>query len=137
MRRLKFAMFGAGFWARYQLAGWCELADVDCVALYNRTFSKAEALAREFEISSVYDNPEELLQKEKLDFIDIVTDVDHHDVFVKMAAAHKLPVICQKPMAPDLPTAERMVRNGPNLPPGGCVPDDQRKLAMADALARA
>lgn len=110
MRRLKFAMLGTGFWARYQLAGWRELDAVECVALYNRTLSKAEALARDFDISSTYDDPEELLHKEKLDFVDIVTDVDHHAVLVKMAAAHKLPVICQKPMAPTMTIAEEMVQ---------------------------
>lgn len=110
MRRLKFAMFGTGFWARYQLAGWRELAGVECVALYNRTASKAEALAREFGIPSTYSDPEELLRQEKLDFVDIVTDVDHHDAFVQMAAAHKLPVVCQKPMAPSLSIAEGMVQ---------------------------
>ena len=104
-------MFGAGFWARYQLAGWRELAGADCVALYNRTLSKAEALAREFDVPSIYDNPEELLQKEKLDFVDIVTDVEHHESFMKMAAARKLPVICQKPMAPTLRIAEEMVQS--------------------------
>ena len=103
-------MFGAGFWARYQLAGWRELAGADCVALYNRTLSKAEALAREFDVPSIYDNPEELLQKEKLDFVDIVTDVEHHESFMKMAAARKLPVICQKPMAPTLRIAAEMVQ---------------------------
>jgi predicted dehydrogenase len=103
-------MFGAGFWARYQLAGWLELPGAECVALYNRTFPKAEALAREFGIPSVYADAEELLQKEKLDFADIVTDVDHHEEFVKMAAAHQLPVICQKPMAPTLSIAGEMVR---------------------------
>jgi len=101
-------MFGAGFWARYQLAGWQELG-AECVALYNRTLSKAEALAREFDIPAVYDDPEELLRKEKLDFADIVTDVDHHAKFVKMAAVHQLPVICQKPMAPTLSIAQEMV----------------------------
>ena len=108
MRRRKLAMFGAGFWARYQLAGWQELG-AECVALYNRTLSKAEALAREFDIPAVYDDPEELLRKEKLDFADIVTDVDHHAKFVKMAAVHQLPVICQKPMAPTLSIAQEMV----------------------------
>jgi len=103
-------MFGAGFWARYQLAGWRELAGADCVALYNRTLSKAEALAREFDVPSIYDNPEELLHEEKLDFVDIVTDVEHHESFMKMAAARKLPVICQKPMAPTLRIAEEMVQ---------------------------
>ena len=110
MGRLKFAMLGTGFWARYQLAGWRELDGVECVALYNRTLSKAKALAREFHVSSTYDDPEELLHKEKLDFVDIVTDVDHHAVLVKMAAAHKLPVICQKPMAPTMTIAEEMVQ---------------------------
>jgi len=109
MRRLKFAMFGTGFWARYQLAGWRELPGAECVALYNRTISKAQALAQEFGISATYDNPEELLHKEELDFVDVVTDVDHHEVFVKMAANHKLPVVCQKPIASTLSQAEGMV----------------------------
>ena len=110
MRRLKFAMFGTGFWARYQLAGWRELPGAECVALCNRTISKAQTLAREFEISAVYDNPEELLHKEKLDFVDIVTDVDHHEALVNMAADHKLPVVCQKPIASTLSQAEGMVQ---------------------------
>lgn len=109
MRRLKFAMFGAGFWARYQLAGWRELHGAQCVALYNRTLSKAQNLAKEFEISATYDNPEELLHRERLDFVDVVTDIEHHSVFVKMAAKKKLPVICQKPLAPTQAEAERMV----------------------------
>jgi predicted dehydrogenase len=102
-------MFGSGFWARYQLAGWRELPGAQCVALYNRTISKAQALAQEFEISATYNNPEELLDKEKLDFVDVVTDLDHHEVLVKMAADHKLPVVCQKPIAPTLFQAEGMV----------------------------
>ncbi|HLV85827.1 MAG TPA: Gfo/Idh/MocA family oxidoreductase [Candidatus Sulfotelmatobacter sp.] len=106
---MKFAMFGTGFWARYQLAGWRELPGAECVALYNRTISKAQLLAREFEISAIYNNPEELLHKEKLDFVDVVTDVDHHEVFVKMAADHKIAVVCQKPIASTLPQAEAMV----------------------------
>jgi len=102
-------MFGTGFWARYQLAGWRELPGAECVALYNRSISKAHAIAREFDIRTAYDNPEEVLEKEKLDFVDIVTDVDHHEPFVKMAAERKVPVVCQKPMAPTLSQAEGMV----------------------------
>jgi predicted dehydrogenase len=36
--------------------------------------------------------------------------VDHHEVFVTMAADHKLPVVCQKPIASTLSQAEGMVR---------------------------
>jgi predicted dehydrogenase len=106
---LRFALLGAGFWARYQLSAWRELAGAECVALYNRTRSKAEALGREMGIGAVYDDAEELLRREDVDFLDVVTDPSTHARFVLLAVAHRKPVICQKPMASDLATAERMV----------------------------
>src|SRR5688572_13202380 len=108
-KELRFAIFGAGFWPRYQLAGWREVPGAHCVALYNRTRAKAEKLAAEFAVPAVYDNAEELLAREKLDFIDVITDVDTHPTFVELAAKHHLAVICQKPMAPTLALAEQMV----------------------------
>ncbi|MFN2286294.1 MAG: Gfo/Idh/MocA family protein, partial [Anaerolineae bacterium] len=110
MHPLKFAIFGTGFWARFQLAGWREIGGTECVAVYNRTVAKAEAFAREFGIPAVYGDPEVLLTNENLDFVDIITDVGTHSQFVHLAAAHGLPVVCQKPMAPDLETARTMVQ---------------------------
>jgi len=109
MSDLKFAIFGTGFWSQFQLAAWRELQGAECVALYNRTVSKAEALAERFGVPAVYGDPEELLEKEKPDFVDIITDVGTHAKFTKLAAAHRVPVICQKPMAPSLAVAEEMV----------------------------
>jgi len=110
MAVLRFAILGTGFWARYQLAAWRELApQAQCVALYNRTVSKAEAMAREFGVPSVYGDPEELIRREKPAFLDIITDVDSHGQFVRLAAAHGIPVICQKPMAPTLTEARSLV----------------------------
>jgi len=106
---LRFAIFGTGFWSRFQLAGWREVGGVECVALYNRTRAKAEALAEAFGVPRVYDDPEALLESERLDFIDIITSVETHDRFVRMAAARRLPVICQKPMATSIEEAEGMV----------------------------
>ena len=110
MQPLKFAIFGTGFWARYQLAGWQEVGGVECVAAYNRTVAKAEKLAGEFGIPAVYADPVELLEKEQIDFMDIITDVDTHRKFVQLAAERGIPVICQKPMAPDFDTARQMVQ---------------------------
>ncbi len=109
MDDLRFAILGTGFWARFQLAAWQTLPDVRCVALYNRTRSKAETLAREFGVPAVYDDVAALMDNEQLDFVDIITDVDTHSKFVNMAAERKLPVICQKPMAPTLAEAQQMV----------------------------
>lgn len=109
MKPLRFAIFGTGFWARFQLAAWRELEGVECIALYNRTKSKAESLAQEFGVPAVYDDAEALFENETLDFADIISDVDTHSRFVQLAAGHGVPVICQKPMAPDLATAKNMV----------------------------
>mgnify|MGYP002079943701 CR=1 FL=1 len=73
MRPLRFAILGAGFWSRFQLAGWRELDGATCVAVYNRTRSKAEALAREFGVPTVYDDAGALFDRETLDFVDIIT----------------------------------------------------------------
>ncbi len=110
MSKLRFAIVGTGFWARFQLAAWRELADVECVALCNRSRQKAAELAREFGVPAVYDDASELLRHESLDFLDIITDVKTHRPLVELAAAHRLPVICQKPMATTLAEAEQMVQ---------------------------
>src|SRR5204863_3729088 len=98
MKHLRFAVFGAGFWSQYQLAAWNELKGARCVAVYNRTRAKAEALARRFAVPAFYDDAEKLLAREQPDFIDVITDVHSHSRFVHIAASHKTAVICQKPM---------------------------------------
>jgi predicted dehydrogenase len=109
MADLRFALFGTGFWANYQLAGWQAVGGVECVALYNRTRAKAEKLAANFGVPAVYDNPEALLDQEKLDFVDICTAVETHAPLTRLAAERGLPVVCQKPMATSLQEAEAMV----------------------------
>jgi D-apiose dehydrogenase len=109
MKELRFAIFGAGFWSQFQLAAWQELEGARCVAIYNRTLEKAVRLAGRFGVPAVYDDPAELLERENLDFVDIITDVNTHTRFVKMAADRGLATICQKPMAPTLREARQMV----------------------------
>jgi len=60
---LKFAVFGCGFWAKFQIGAWSEIEGVELVALYNRTLVKAQKLADMFQVPNVYDDAEELLQK--------------------------------------------------------------------------
>ena len=110
MSDLRFVVFGAGFWTQFQLAGWSEVPGAKCVAIYNRTISAAENVAAAFGISAVYDDPEQLVDREKPDFIDIITHPSTHARFVHLAAERRIPVICQKPMAPTLAEAEQMVR---------------------------
>ena len=111
MKNLKFAVLGCGFWADYQIAAWKELEGIELKALYNRTISKAEKLAEKYHVPSYYNNVESLLEKEDLDFVDIITDVGSHAYFTSQAAQRGLAVICQKPMAPGLEAAEQMLQS--------------------------
>jgi len=106
---LRFAVFGAGFWTRYQLAAWHEAGGVECVAIYNRTRTKAEALARDFGIPAVYDDAEALLREVNPDFVDNITEVGGHKPLSLLCAKHRIPCICQKPMAASLKDAREMV----------------------------
>ena len=74
--KLRFAVFGTGFWANYQIAAWNEVGGVELVALYNRTKSKAAAMAEKFKVPAVYDDYELLLEKERIDFADIIIASD-------------------------------------------------------------
>jgi len=110
MKKLKFAVLGCGFWSKFQLGAWSEIEGAEPVALYNRTRSKAEKLAELYHVPRIYDNAEELLQKEHLDFIEIITDVDTHAGFTELAVKYGIKnIICQKPMAPSFEEASRMV----------------------------
>jgi len=110
MKKLKFAIFGCGYWSQFQLGAWKELEEVECVALYNRTKSNADDLANRFGIPHTYDNPDALMQNEELDFIDIITDVDTHEQFTLLGAQYRKDVICQKPLAPSYAAAQRMMK---------------------------
>jgi len=109
MRETRFAIFGTGFWSRFQLSGWNEISGVRCVAVYNRTRSKGEAYAKAHDIAAVYDDAARLLEEQEIDFCDVITAVETHASFVRLCAEHGVPVICQKPMATTLSEAESMV----------------------------
>lgn len=104
MKPLRFAAVGTGFWADYQLAGWREVPGIECVAVCDRAKSKAERFGL-----PAYDDVERMIAEVKPDFLDVITDASTHRYFVELAAEHRLPVVCQKPLAPSLAEAEAMV----------------------------
>lgn len=106
---LRFVILGTGFWSRFQLAGWRETPDLECIGVWNRTRAKAETFARELGVSRVFDSAEEACASPEADFIDIITDADSHAQLTRLAASNGKAVVCQKPMAPELALAEQMI----------------------------
>jgi predicted dehydrogenase len=109
MEPLRFAVAGAGFWAHYQMAAWQEVPGVRCVAVCDRDRTKAEKLAASRGVPKAYADAAEMLERERPDFMDIVSDVDSHAPLVRLAAERRVAVICQKPMARTLEECEQLV----------------------------
>ncbi|MBN2451396.1 MAG: Gfo/Idh/MocA family oxidoreductase [Lentisphaeria bacterium] len=105
---LRVGILGCGFWSAFQVAGWREVDRVEIAGLYNRTRSKADALAAACGGIHVFDTPEALLGA-GIDVADIITSEETHRHFVELAAAHGVHVICQKPMAPTPADCRAMV----------------------------
>lgn len=110
MRELRFAVIGTGFWGEFQIAAWREVPGARLVALCDRNQAKAAAIGQKFGIPKIYTEAEEMLRSETLDFVDVAVGPEAHAQLVFLAASRRLPVICQKPMALDYPTCERMVK---------------------------
>jgi predicted dehydrogenase len=106
---MRFAAVGAGFWAGYQLAAWGEIPGVRCVALCDPDRVRAEKLAAARSVPAVYTDAAEMIDRERPEFLDIIAAVPAHGPLVRLAAARKIPVICQKPMAERLEECEALV----------------------------
>lgn len=111
MTELRFALFGAGFWASYQLAAWGECPGIRCVAVCDPLLERAERLAGKFAVPRACTRPEEVYDNDRPDFVDIVSEISSPARLVRLAAERGVPVICQKPMAPTLDECEDLVRS--------------------------
>ena len=90
-RKLRMAVFGTGWWSKFQVPAWLHTGGVEIAGLYNRTVSKAQAAAALYGNPPVYDDPEELLLREDVDFVDIITEVPAHRELTLLAAKHGKP----------------------------------------------
>lgn len=106
---LKIGLIGAGYAARVQLQAYRWIDGAQVVALANRTRDRAEALAEEFGIPRVFDRVESLLEECEVDAVDITTAVETHAPIAILAARHGRHVLCQKPFAPSMEEARRVV----------------------------
>jgi predicted dehydrogenase len=102
---LRGALIGCGFFGRIQLEAWHRMPDVEIVAACDPDLDRAKQAA-----PRAYAEPEAMLAAEQLDFVDIATRPDSHLPLVRLAVAHRIPAICQKPVAESLAQAIEMAR---------------------------
>lgn len=110
LNQLRGGLIGCGFFAQNHLHGWHEVAGASIVAVCDIDAAKTTIAKQKFSsIERTYTSAIDMLSKENLDFVDIVTTMDSHRELVERAAQHSVPVIVQKPFAPTMEDARAMV----------------------------
>ena len=109
MTELRGGLIGCGHFAQTHLQAWQTVDGARLAAVCDLDDGRARSAAEAFGIERVHTSAQDMLDAGGLDFVDVVTQPATHAPLVELAAERGVPVICQKPLAPDLPTAERMV----------------------------
>jgi predicted dehydrogenase len=106
---LKGVMIGGGRFARFHAEAWRRVEGAQIVAVADAAPGRPEEFSEQFGISRAYHDAAEMLERERPDFVDIVTRPDSHLEIVRLAASCHASVICQKPMAPNWEECMAMV----------------------------
>jgi D-apiose dehydrogenase len=109
-RRLRGALLGAGHVTEFHLEAWQHVPQVEIIGVVDPDLEKAQVRAAEYGIQHSFRSLDDLIKAgTDLDFIDIAAPPDSHLGLVTQAAEHKLHILCQKPFAPDLAQARKMI----------------------------
>jgi predicted dehydrogenase len=109
---LRGALIGAGDVTAFHMQAWDKLPQAEIIAVADPDLERAGQRADEYGIdrTHTYASLEDLLASEKdLDFVDIAAPPETHLSLVETAAASGLHILCQKPFAPSLGEARRMI----------------------------
>nr|MCS5535521.1 Gfo/Idh/MocA family oxidoreductase [Candidatus Poseidoniales archaeon] len=106
---LKVAGVGAGYFSHYHYDAWQRIGCVDVVAICDRDLMRAHSTAKRHGIPLVFNQFSTMLNETGPDIIDIITPPESHEELLGIALAANAAIICQKPLAPTLADARRMV----------------------------
>jgi predicted dehydrogenase len=108
-RRIRVAVVGAGYFARFHHDGWARIGDAELVAIVDRELARAEAAARAAGAPLACRTLEEALDAARPDLVDIATPPATHAGLVRATADRGLPAICQKAFCTSLAEARETV----------------------------
>ena len=106
---LKAVGIGAGYFARFQYEAWARIPEVHVAAICDRVEEKARAMADQFSVPRVYTDWKEMIDRERPDFVDIITPPPTHEEMCAFATHRGIHVVCQKPLAPTFEEARTIV----------------------------
>ncbi|MHA2504703.1 MAG: Gfo/Idh/MocA family protein [Candidatus Kariarchaeaceae archaeon] len=125
---LRVGVLGTGFAKSVQIPGFTNHQDYEVTAVWGRTHSKAQEVATQFGIDTVYENWEELMADSTIDLVSIVTPVHQHFEMTMEALEQGKHVLCEKPMAFDAEEALLMQREADQEQLVGMINHEFRQL---------
>src|SRR5262245_38602680 len=105
---LKMVGIGAGYFAGFQYDAWKRIPQVAVAAICDSVEAKARAMAEEFAVARIYTDWKEMIDRERPDFVDIITPPPTHEEMCAFAAKRGVHIVCQKPLAPTFDAARRI-----------------------------
>lgn len=101
-------LVGCGFVSQYHLKGWSRQQQGRLTAVCDLDATKAKAAGQTWQCTS-YTDAADMLRCERPDFVEICTRPESHLPLVRLAAEHKVHVLCQKPIAATLADLQAMI----------------------------
>jgi len=108
---LKIGIVGAGAISVFHLRGWAAQPNIEVISICDIDRGLALDRAKEFGIKNVYNDVSKMFTQEALDAVDIITPVRTHADITRLAADHGIHVMCQKPMAPTVAEAAKLIKD--------------------------
>lgn len=110
-RTIGIGIVGAGFARTTQIPGFRNCQGARIVAIASRRREHAAEVAQEFGIEHVADDWRELVERDDVDLVSVVTPpVTHQEITLAAIAAGKA-VLCEKPMAMNAAEAKQMTES--------------------------
>src|SRR5688572_3746708 len=100
---------GTGFARTTQIPGFRDCMGAKIVAIASAHRERAETVAKEFGIDHVADDWQELVQRDDVDLVSIVTPPATHVEITLAAIEQRKAVLCEKPMAINADQSAQMV----------------------------
>jgi len=109
MDTLKGVAIGAGYFSQFHFDAWSRIDNVHLAAVCDTNSAAAAEASQTYAIPKSYCDVAKMLDRERPDFVDIITRPDSHLALVKGAVSRGIPVICQKALAPTLAESKQIV----------------------------
>lgn len=106
---LRIGVLGCGMISGNHFQAWQHVHGANVVAVCDPDAERARQRAQEFGIAAVYTDAVQMLEREHLDAVDIITPRQTHADMVRLASRHGVHALCEKPLCPTFEEARTLV----------------------------